>query len=144
MTKHITYPPKNVVYRSASTSTTTINNSNRNEAPGWLRTRDYLLTGGSSEYQTGKSVSSSNNMRSASKPSGQIPAWISCAMYGTGTVPPESPSKEEIERSLPYNYSNSPDVAKDQYIKSQIRSAAKQMNIPTPKPAWLRLREGLD
>jgi hypothetical protein len=65
-------------------------------------------------------------------------------MYGTGTIRPESPSKEETERSLPYNYPNSPDVVKDQYITSQIRSAAKEMNIPTPKPYWLRLREGLD
>ena len=132
----ITYPP---VYRNASTTT----NTNTNTPHAWLRTRDYLLYGGL-EYSTGSGSPTSSNMSSASRPSGQIPAWLGCAMYGTGTVQPESPSKEETERSLPYNYSNFPDVAKGQYIEGRIRSAARQLNIPAPKPYWLRLREGLD
>ncbi len=140
MTKRVLeYPPRKVVYRNASTSTT----NNRNEAPGWLRTRDYLLTGGSSEYETGRKVSSSSNMRSASRPSGDIPYWIGTMMYGTQTLQAESPSQEQIENSLPYYYPDS-EAAKDQYVRSRIRSAAKQMNIATPKPYWLRLREGLD
>ncbi len=143
MTKRIiTYPPKKVVYRNASVSTSSTT-KNSNEAPGWLRTRDYLLKGGSPEYQTRSALSTSaSNMRSASRPSGEIPYWLGTMMYGTQTLEAESPSKGHIEKSLPYNYHDS-DAAKDQYVRSRIRRAAKQMNIATPKPYWLRL-EGLD
>lgn len=93
----ITYPARKVAYKNASTSTTNTNSGN--VPPTWLRTRDYLLTGGSLEYET-LSTASASNMRSASKPNGDIPHWISTMMYGTQTLTTEIPSREQTQRMV--------------------------------------------